>query len=152
MQIGIDHISFCLPKIHLSIEKLAQNRNIEPEKLTKGLGLLKMAILDVNQDIVTMAANAVFKLIIDNQLDIEKITRIYVGSESGVDSSKPIGSYIVTLLESKMGTGKFSHCDVVDLTFACIGGVDALQNCLDYIYLNPNEKAIVVTTDVAKYD
>jgi hydroxymethylglutaryl-CoA synthase len=40
---------------------------------------------------------------------------------------------------------------VVD-TFACIAGVDAIQNCLDFIKLNPDKKAIVVTTDIAKYD
>lgn len=27
-----------------------------------------------------------------------------------------------------------------------------MQNCLDFIRLNPNKKAIVVTTDIAKYD
>jgi hydroxymethylglutaryl-CoA synthase len=41
---------------------------------------------------------------------------------------------------------------VVDFTFACIAGVDAMQNCLDFIRLNPTKKAIVVTTDFAKYD
>ena len=41
---------------------------------------------------------------------------------------------------------------LVDFTFACIGGVDALQNCIDFIKLNPANKAIVVTTDFAKYD
>jgi hydroxymethylglutaryl-CoA synthase len=30
--------------------------------------------------------------------------------------------------------------------------VDALQNCLDFVRLNPTKKAIVVTTDFAKYD
>src|SRR5690606_12331351 len=34
----------------------------------------------------------------------------------------------------------------------CIGGVDALQNCLDYIRLNPTKKAIVIASDNAKYD
>jgi hydroxymethylglutaryl-CoA synthase len=36
-----------------------------------------------------------------------------------------------------------ASCDVVDFTFACIAGVDAMQNCLDFIRLNPR-KAIVV--------
>ena len=152
MQIGIDAINFSLPKLHLAIDNLAVNRLIESEKLTKGLGLQKMAILDFHQDVITMAANSVFKLIKENQINLDDLSRIYVGSESGVDSSKPIGSYIISLLESKFGEGKLSHCDVVDMTFACIGGVDALQNCLDYIRLNPKEKAIVVTTDIAKYD
>jgi hydroxymethylglutaryl-CoA synthase len=38
------------------------------------------------------------------------------------------------------------------LTFACIGAVDALQNCLDYIRLNPTKKTIVIASDNAKYD
>ena len=33
------------------------------------------------------------------------------------------------------------------MTFACIGAVDALQTCLDFIRLNPNKKAIVIATD-----
>jgi hydroxymethylglutaryl-CoA synthase len=40
---------------------------------------------------------------------------------------------------------------VVDFTFACIAGVDAMQNCLDFIRLNPKKKTIVAT-DFAKYD
>ena len=41
---------------------------------------------------------------------------------------------------------------MVDFTFACIGGVDALQNCIDFIKIHPAKKAIIVTTDFAKYD
>jgi hydroxymethylglutaryl-CoA synthase len=152
MKVGIDGITFDVPKIHLSIKKLAENRNIEPDKLIKGLGLHKMTLLDKHQDVVTLAANAVLKLIQQENLKPSAISRIYVGTESGVDSSKPIGSYIISLLESQLGEATFRNCDVVDMTFACIGAVDALQNTLDYIRLNPTKKAIVVATDNAKYD
>lgn len=152
MKVGIDSISFDIPKIHLPIKTLAENRNIEPEKLIKGLGLTKMSFLDVHQDVVTLASNAVLKLINQENLNPREISRIYVGTESGVDSSKPIGSYIISLLETHLGDACFRNCDVVDLTFACIGAVDALQTTLDYIRLNPTKKAIVVATDNAKYD
>ena len=39
--------------------------------------------------------------------------------------------------------GTLNHCDTVDFTFACIGGVDAFQNCYDFVRLNPAKKAIV---------
>ena len=55
-------------------------------------------------------------------------------------------------MEQKFGEDSLAECDVVDFTFACIGGVDALQNCIDFVKLNPAKKAIVVTTDFAKYD
>lgn len=152
MKVGIDSITFDIPKIHLPIKVLAENRNIEPEKLIKGLGLYKMSFPDVHQDVITFAANAVFKLIQQENLNPREIARIYVGTESAVDSSKPIASYITTLLEQQLGEGTFNHCDTLDMTFACIGAVDALQTTLDFIRLNPTKKAIVVATDNAKYD
>ncbi|HRG18897.1 MAG TPA: hydroxymethylglutaryl-CoA synthase [Flavobacterium lutivivi] len=152
MKVGIDSISFDIPKIYLPITTLAENRNIEADKLMKGLGLHKMSFLDVHQDVVTMASNAALKLIQQENLEPKEISRIYVGTESGVDSSKPVGSYVLSNLEQIFGARNFKNCDVVDLTFACIGAVDALQNCLDYIRLNPEKKAIVVATDNAKYD
>ncbi|MBD0723834.1 hydroxymethylglutaryl-CoA synthase [Flavobacterium sp. L1I52] len=152
MKTGIDAISFDVAKLHLPIKTLAEARNIEPEKLEKGLGLIKMTLPDTHQDSVVFAANALTKLIQDNKIDLNEISRIYVGTESSIDSAKPIGSYLVDLMEQKFGEDSLAECDVVDFTFACIGGVDAMQNCLDFIKLNPNKKAIVVTTDFAKYD
>ncbi|MFM2230605.1 MAG: Hydroxymethylglutaryl-CoA synthase [Bacteroidota bacterium] len=152
MNVGIDSISIALPELYLPIKTLAEHRQIEADKLIKGLGLHKMAFPDVTQDVVTFAANATLQLIRQENLKAADIARIYVATESGVDSSKPIGSYVISLLESQLGTRSFSHCDTVDFTFACIGGVDALQSCIDFVRLNPEQKAIVVTTDNAKYD
>ncbi len=152
MNVGIDSISFDIPKLYLPISTLADKRNIEADKLIKGLGLHKMSFPDKHQDVVTFAANAALKLMEQENTNPAEISRIYVGSESGVDSSKPVASYVLSLLESKLGESSFRHCDAVDLTFACIGGVDALQNCLDYIRLNPSKKAIVIASDNAKYD
>jgi hydroxymethylglutaryl-CoA synthase len=152
MNFGIDAIAFDVAKIHLPINTLAKARNIEPEKLEKGLGLLKMTLPDVHQDTVVFGANALTKLILDTNINLEDIARIYVGTESAIDSSKPIASFLVSLMEQKFGENTLSECDVVDFTFACIGGVDAVQNCIDFVRLNPTKKAIVVTTDIAKYD
>lgn len=152
MKIGIDALAFDVAKLHLPIRALAISRNIEPEKLEKGLGLSKMTFPDVHQDSVVFAANALTKLIQNQKINLTEISRIYVGTESSVDASKPISSFLVSLMEKKFRPGGLLECDATDMTFACIGGVDALQNCLDFIALNPEKKAIVVTTDLAKYD
>jgi hydroxymethylglutaryl-CoA synthase len=152
MKTGIDAITFDVAKIHLPIKTLAIARNIEPEKLEKGLGLIKMTLPDTHQDTVVFGANALTKLVQDNNINLNEIARIYVGTESAIDNSKPISSFLVALMEQKFGENILSECDVVDFTFACIGGVDALQNCIDFVTLNPTKKAIVVTTDFAKYD
>jgi len=152
MTVGIDAVAFDVARIHLPITSLAAARGIEPEKLEKGLGLTRMTFPDVHQDAVVFAANALTKLAAQEGLDFRTITRLYVGSESGIDNAKPIGSFLTALMEQQFGDGVLEHCDTVDFTFACIGAVDALQNCLDYIRLHPSEKAIVIATDFAKYD
>lgn len=151
MKIGIDAIAFDVAALHLPIAVLARKRQINPEKLEKGLGLLRMTFPDTHQDSVVFAANALTKLITEHQIDLCTIDRIYVGTESGIDNSKPVASFVAALMEQKFGQS-LHQCDVVDFTFACIGGVDALQNCFDFIRLNPEKKAIVLATDIAKYD
>ena len=152
MNPGMDALAFDVAPLHLPIASLAAQRNIEAEKLEKGLGLLKMTLPDVYQDPVVFGANALTKLIKQNEINLAEVARIYVGTESSIDSSKPIASFLIQLMEQKFGEDSLSHCDVVDFTFACIGGVDAMQNCLDFVRMNPDQKAIVVTTDIAKYD
>ena len=49
-KIGIDAISYYVPSIYLSIEKLSEHRNLDFQKLNKGLGLEKLAIADSNED------------------------------------------------------------------------------------------------------
>jgi hydroxymethylglutaryl-CoA synthase len=119
MKIGIDAISFDVAKIYLPINTLAQARNIEPEKLEKGLGLIKMTVPDLYQDPVVFGANALTKLILDHKLNLAEIARIYVGTESAIDSSKPLSSFLVALMEQKFGENTLSECDVVDFVFAC---------------------------------
>jgi len=154
--IGIHTLSFYVPSLYLSIAEIAEARNITPEKLSNGLGLQKMAIADVGEDTSTMAANALLSLIEKNNINPHEIGRIYLGTESALDAAKPTATYAVGMVEDhlipKFGSRCFKNCDVVDLTFACIGGVDALLNCADWVRAGSNRKAIVLTSDIAKYD
>ncbi|MDL1913742.1 MAG: hydroxymethylglutaryl-CoA synthase family protein [Bergeyella sp.] len=155
MGFGVEAASYYVPSLYLDIKDLAKHRAIEPEKLQKGLGLLKMALPDAHEDTATFAAEAILKLLQDYSVPPEDISRIYLGTESALDAAKPTATYAMQMvekaLEEKHGKRIFKNCDVVDITFACIGAVDALQNCLDYIRSNPTKKAIVVASDYAKY-
>ncbi len=156
LKVGIDDLAAYIPQLYLPIETLAQVRAIEYAKLNKGLGLQAMAMPDVREDAATMAANAALELILKNNLDPRRIGRLYVGTESGLDGSKPIGSYVVGMLTQYFtptyGPDCFLHCDTVDLTFACIGATDALQNTLDWAKGAPDRIGIVIATDFAKYE
>ncbi len=156
MSFGIEAASYFVPSLYLEIKDLAEKRGIEPAKLEKGLGLHKMAFPDVQEDSATFAAEALLKLIQDYNLNPKEISRIYLGTESALDAAKPTATYAMQMveqvLEPKFGKRVFKNCDVVDLTFACVGAVDAFQNCLDFVRANPGKKAVVIASDYAKYE
>lgn len=153
---GIEDLALYVPSLYLDLPALAQVRGIAPEKLTAGLGLTCMGLPDVDEDAATMAAEAVLRLVQNNTLHPSQIGRIYLGTESALDGSKPTATYVLGMLESALeatyGPRTLRHCDVVDLTFACIGATDAFQNCLDYVRVHPDQYAIAVASDVARYD
>lgn len=156
LPIGIDDMAFYAPNLYLDIRALAEKRNLPYEKLSQGLGLYKMAICDVHEDAATMAAEAVAELIERNHLDPRRIGRIYLGTESALDMAKPTGTYAVEMLAQRFsqqfGADCFRHCDVLDMTFACIGATDALQNTLDWVATDRDNIGIVVASDIAKYE
>lgn len=154
--VGIDDMALYIPSLYLPIQTLAEERGIPYAKLNKGLGLEKMAIPDWHEDSATMAANAVVELIERNQIDPNTIGRIYLGTESALDGAKPTATYVLEMLRRKYkgtyGVDCLRHCDVVDLTFACVGGVDALHNTLDWVRVREDRVGIVVCSDFAKYE
>ena len=130
-----DDISIYCPSLYLDINDFAKARDIEPAKLTKGLGLKSIAVPDSSEDVITMAAEALCDLVEKNNLQPEDIGRIYVGTESMVDGSKPIASYLLGILkqffeQKSIDARELYQCDVVDMVFACIGAVDAMQIAL----------------------
>jgi hydroxymethylglutaryl-CoA synthase len=156
LPVGIDDMALYVPHLYLDIRALAERRNLPYEKLSQGLGLHKMAMPDVYEDAATMAAEAVAEIIDRNNLDPRQIGRIYFGTESALDMAKPTGTYTVEMLtqryRARFGDDCFRRCDVLDMTFACIGAVDALHNTLDWVAGDPANIGIVVASDIAKYE
>ncbi len=154
--IGIDAIAFYVPKLYVSMDDLSTARGISAEKLKRGLGLEKMAVPNTDEDAVTFAANALLNLINQNNINPNDIGRVYLGTESAVDGSKPTATYAVEIVEQELikayGERSFKHCDILDMTFACVGAVDALHNTLDWVNQDKNRKAIVIASDLSKYD
>ncbi len=145
-----------IPALYVPIQTLAEARAIEYAKLNKGLGLQEMSVADVAEDAATMAAHAILELIERNRLAPSEIGRIYLGTESALDGAKPTATYVQDMLQQYLareyGADCLLNCDVVDLTFACVGGVDAMLNSLDWIRAGEQRKAIVVASDNAKYE
>ena len=153
---GVDDIAVYVPRHFLPVEALARARGIAPAKLTEGLGLAAMALPDTFEDTATMAANAVRELMERHGLAPGEIGRIYLGTESALDGAKPTSTYVLEALRGyyapEHGDDCLTRCDVVDLTFACIGAVDALLATVDWVRAGEGRIGIVVASDVAKYE
>jgi hydroxymethylglutaryl-CoA synthase len=73
---------------------------------------------------------------------------VIVGSESGVDAAKPIAAYVHGLV------GLDRRCRTFDTQHACYGATAALQLAGQWAAVGNGQgrKAIVVATDIAKYE
>ncbi len=154
MAAGIDDIALYVPKLYVDAADFAQARGLDPEKLRKGLGVSKMAIVDTNQDPACLAANACLGIMRRNDLSPDDIGRLYVSTESSFDESKAMNSFVVGMLEQVYGKGTFEHCGGVETKFACVSGSYALYDNTNWIRAGEAEgkAAMVVVSDIAKYD
>jgi len=154
MQVGIDDLAIYVPKLYIDYKDFAQARGINPQKLEYGIGIKKMALVDTNQDSACMAANACLKLMKKNDLQPENIGRMYVATESALDESKAMNSFVIGMLEEVYGEGSFEHAGGIECKFACVSGSYALYDNTNWIRAeeNNNKAAVVIVSDIAKYD
>ncbi len=151
--VGIDDLSVYVPKLYLpAAGEFAVSRGIEPAKLFRGIGIERMALPDAHEDAATMAAQSVLELMKRNRLSPEEIGRIYVGTESGVDEAKAIGTYVIGMLEKVYGLGSFQDCSTVEFKSACIAASHALENVCCWVATDDEERCgIVIASDIARY-
>ena len=154
MVVGIDDIAIYIPRLFVDARDFAKARGMDPDKLQRGLGISQMAMVDTNQDPACMAANACLKIMQKNKLPPKEIGRLYVATESALDESKAMNSYVIGMLEQVYGNDSFEHCGGIECKFACVSGSYALYDNSNWIRAGEAEgkSAIVVVSDIAKYD
>tara|TARA_Y100000815_G_C13274687_1_gene474460 strand:- start:31 stop:1239 length:1209 start_codon:yes stop_codon:yes gene_type:complete len=89
-----------------------------------------------------------------NKLTPDQIGRLYVATESALDESKAMNSYVIGMLEQVYGDDTFGHCGGIECKFACVSGSYALYDNTNWIRAGEAEDkyALVVVSDIAKYD
>ena len=154
MAAGIDDIAIYIPQLYLDASDFAKARGLDPVKLSRGLGIEQMAIVDTNQDPACLASNACLKVMQKNKLTPDQIGRLYVATESSFDESKAMNSYVIGMLEQVYGQETFGHCGGIECKFACVSGSYALYDNTNWIRAGEAEGkyALVVVSDIAKYD
>jgi hydroxymethylglutaryl-CoA synthase len=136
-----------VPAAYLQLEDLAAARGVPTAKYSQGLGLGRMAVALPGEDVVVMAAQAALNLFQAWGEDPARVGLVAVGTESGVDGSKPVASFVQGLL------GLPGDALVVDLQHGCFAATAAL----DYACLWVDSRraagrtALVLASDIARY-
>lgn len=144
---GIESIGIAVPDAYVDLADLAAARGVEPAKYIAGLGVTRMAIPSVREDAVTLAARAGERALASGAIDPASIGLLIVGTETGVDHSKPVASFVQGLL------GVSRSARVFETKHACYAATAALQMALDWVRSGSarGKKALVIGADVARY-
>ena len=109
-----------------------------------------------HENVYTMAANAVLRLIVQYEIDPSRVGFLGLGTESSTDNAA--GAIIVRGMVDRalegLGKNRLSReLEVPEFKHACLGGVYALKSALRYVSCDGGEQlAIVVSADVAEYE
>ncbi|KAG9391953.1 Hydroxymethyl-glutaryl-CoA lyase [Carpediemonas membranifera] len=124
---------------------------LNPARSLEGLIIREMAVCGPENDSVSLGLSATRKLLAKHPGIAPLIGFLHVGTESSVDKSKSISSFIRQLPELAEATN-VGCCDHVH---ACYGGTDAFLACVKEMsspFWDPAKRyGLVVATDIAVY-
>ncbi len=146
-QVGLEAIAFDIPEHYINLHDLALARGIDPAKFTKGLGQLEMAVATAAEDPVVLAIGAASRALRNFSIDPRSIGLLIVGTESSVDQSKALSSFLHEHL------GLSSECRNFEVKHACYGAMAGVSMATDWILSGRarGKKALVVSADIARY-
>lgn len=146
-QVGIETMGFYGGSAYIDVEELARHRNLDKARF-ENLLMKEKAVALPCEDPVSFAINAA-KPVIDSLSAEEKdrIELLITCTESGIDFGKSISTYVHSYLELNR------NCRLFEIKQACYSGVAGLQMAINFVLsqVSPGAKALVVTTDIARY-
>ncbi len=146
-RIGIDALAVAVPHHYIKLADLARARGVDPAKYTIGLGVHDMAIAEPGEDTVALAATAARRVLAIAGLTGGELGMLVVGTETGVDHSKPVASFVHGLLDLPR------EMRVFDTQHACYGGTAGVMAAVEWIASGAaaDRRALVICSDIARY-
>jgi hydroxymethylglutaryl-CoA synthase len=124
------------------------------ERACRVTGQKAIRFPEIWEDSVTMAASAIRMLFLQNPaIDVKNVRHLAVGTETGVDHSKPVSAYAQGMLK-RAGIDLPSSISSFQVQHACAGGTMALLSVAAMLAAGgrPADAGIAVSTDVARYE
>uniref|UniRef100_A0A0E0ENL5 Hydroxymethylglutaryl-CoA synthase n=1 Tax=Oryza meridionalis TaxID=40149 RepID=A0A0E0ENL5_9ORYZ len=127
--VGILAMDIYFPPACVHQEALEAHDGASKGKYTIGLGQDCMAYCSEVEDVISMSLTVVASLLKKYNIDPKQIGRLEVGSETVIDKSKSIKTWLMHIFEESGNT----DIEGVDSSNACYGGTAALLNCVNWV-------------------
>ena len=161
MKIGIGDIGVYVPAPRMDLDRLVAARAAENPELESVLtravaktGQSSFRFPEPWEDTSSLAANAAVSVLDRLGPDgCEGIRLLAVGTETSVDHSKPVASYVQGMLR-RAGYSLGTAMTTFEVKHACAGETAALLSSAAMIGCSPEdgEKALVIGSDIARYE
>jgi len=147
MKVGLESLGVAVPPAYIELALLAEARGVAPGKYVEGLGVTRMAVPPLDEDTVTLAVRAGRMALEAAGCSPDDVGMLVVGTETAVDHSKPVASFVQGLL------GISTRCRVFETKHACYGGTAALLLAADWVRAGSakGKRALVICSDIARY-
>ena len=159
--VGISDIGIYIPPPAMAIETLVEHRVRQNPRMDRHLeracrvtGQKAIRFPEIWEDSATLAATAAHSLLAGNPaIDTRSIRHLAIGTETGVDHSKPMSAYVQGMLQ-KAGVDLQSTLSSFQVQHACAGGTMALLGVAGMLAVGRRaaDCGIVVNSDIARYD
>ncbi|MBI3688117.1 MAG: hydroxymethylglutaryl-CoA synthase family protein [Actinobacteria bacterium] len=148
MDVGIESLNVYAGLARIGVRELLAGRGLDPDRQANLLMTSRSVGLPF-EDPVTNAVNAAAPILAGlDPTDRAAIELLVTSTESGVDLSKSVASYV----HDHLGLGR--ACRVLEVKQACYAATGAVQLAAGYLAsgVSPGAKALVIATDVALVD
>ena len=143
MSLGIVDLELATTHFSVPLDTLAGATGVDPAKYRFGLRQQQFSMPAIDEDAVTLGATAASRLL--RRTGIDGIRTLIFSTESGVDQSKAAGLFVQELL------GLPANLRIYESKQACYSGTASLQAALGFVARNPDERVLLIMSDVARY-
>ena len=158
--VGLSDIKLYIPPLRMDVGRIVEHRAAENSSIRRHLeramrvtGQESIRFPESWQDTATMAAQAAFDLLKQNPAVTPGTLRhIAVGTESGLDHSKPVSAYVQGMLQ-RAAVPVPASLSSFQSQHACAGGTVALLSVAGLLSAGgrPDDSGMVIAADIARY-
>src|SRR4249919_1133968 len=143
---GVSGMSVYVPRLRVRLEDWCSWTGNSWDKISAVVGR-SFRVPGRHENVYTMAANAVMRLIQDYDIDPRNVGFLGLGTESSTDNAA--GAVIVRGMVDRgleaLGMPRLSRrLEVPEFKHACLGGVYALKSALRYAQCDGGERLAIV--------